>query len=316
MLFYKSLCLLATLQPVFSASMLNYSAARGDDQSILGQLNLEAARGDKVSANRADLYIKPGTDAKGVKALHFHRNVGDIRAEYHALSKKIDVDQTYYIGYKLSLGVIEESLMIWQFKAYTDNNAEDNGANIPLSLEIKSGKLHFQYQADYSAHRVSQWSQTVTANTVYSFGIVINTSRPGWAELYFNGKKQTFSTTGTTRLNGNTFVGRNEPKFGIYRGEAVAINNYVYNVQVGTALSDISEASGISSSGSSSGSCSWSGHCAGATCSTDDDCSDSLVCTSGVCSSDSSTCDWVGHCAGATCTTYNDCSGDLVCKNA
>jgi len=39
-----------------------------------------------------------------------------------------------------------------------------------------------------------------------------------------------------------------------------------------------------SGSGSgSSGSCEWAGHCAGATCSSDNDCSDVLTCQSGVC---------------------------------
>lgn len=36
---------------------------------------------------------------------------------------------------------------------------------------------------------------------------------------------------------------------------------------------------------STGGSCSWSGHCAGATCSTDDDCSDDLTCNTGTCGS-------------------------------
>ena len=31
------------------------------------------------------------------------------------------------------------------------------------------------------------------------------------------------------------------------------------------------------------GTCSWAGHCAGAKCSTDDDCSDALTCQSGKC---------------------------------
>lgn len=37
------------------------------------------------------------------------------------------------------------------------------------------------------------------------------------------------------------------------------------------------------SSTPTSGTCSWEGHCKGATCSTDDDCSDSLTCSSGTC---------------------------------
>ncbi|KAJ5813240.1 Concanavalin A-like lectin/glucanase subgroup [Penicillium robsamsonii] len=245
MLFYLYLCLLAYLPGVFSSSLLDFSAARGDNPSILGIRNLEAARGDTTSSNTDDLYIKLGADPNGIPSLHYHRIKGDIRAEYHSLSKKLASDQTYYIGYQFSLAEIEESLMVWQFKEYAANNAAAGGANIPLGLEFKGGQIHLQYQSSFTAKREHQWSQTLETNTVYSFGIVINTASPGWVELYFDGKKQTFSTSGTTRLAANTFPGRTEPKFGAYRGEAVGIDTYVYRVQIGTSLSDIKDAAGL-----------------------------------------------------------------------
>ncbi|KAH6712611.1 family 75 glycoside hydrolase [Leptodontidium sp. MPI-SDFR-AT-0119] len=58
-------------------------------------------------------------------------------------------------------------------------------------------------------------------------------------------------------------------------------------------------------------SCSWTGHCAGATCSSADDCDGDLVCTGGTCGG----CTWVGHCLCATCSTGDDCADDLVCKS-
>ncbi|KAJ5168561.1 uncharacterized protein N7482_004155 [Penicillium canariense] len=81
------------------------------------------------------------------------------------------------------------------------------------------------------------------------------------------------------------------------------------------------KASTTTSSGSSGGSCSWSGHCAGkihlsrvkflcsslieilgSSCSSDNDCSDALVCNSGKCatsgSSSGGSCSWAGHCSG------------------
>ncbi|KAM0245007.1 hypothetical protein ACHAQJ_010678 [Trichoderma viride] len=75
--------------------------------------------------------------------------------------------------------------------------------------------------------------------------------------------------------------------------------------------------------GGSSPACSWAGHCQGASCSSDDDCSDALVCASGICNVDSgsgstpppTTCSWVGHCQGASCSTEDDCSDSLVCTN-
>ncbi|KAK3320270.1 fungal chitosanase of glycosyl hydrolase group 75-domain-containing protein [Cercophora scortea] len=83
--------------------------------------------------------------------------------------------------------------------------------------------------------------------------------------------------------------------------------------------------------------CSWAGHCLGATCSTNDDCSDDLVCTSSKCAVASTkvttttlktsttkttstaaataTCSWAGHCLGATCATNDDCSDAYICTN-
>ncbi|RAH69871.1 uncharacterized protein BO66DRAFT_323869 [Aspergillus aculeatinus CBS 121060] len=285
---------LTLLPPALSTPLLNFSAANGDPPSTLGILNLEEARDQKVSTNTNDLYIKLASDPHGVPALHYHRKKDYIRAEYHALANQIEEGKTYYIGYKFSLGVIEQSLMIFQFKAYAGNNAAANGANIPLSLEFKSGQLHLQYQADSSSGREAQWSRTVDTDTVYSVGMVIHTGRPGWVEFYFEGEQQTLGTAGGgTRLTANTWTGRTEPKFGAYRGETVAIDTYVYQVQIGTALGDIVEAAGLkggSTPGASTGtiatgSCSWEGHCAGASCETEDDCSDELVCTGGKCAS-------------------------------
>ncbi|KAK6360057.1 hypothetical protein TWF730_006211 [Orbilia blumenaviensis] len=67
------------------------------------------------------------------------------------------------------------------------------------------------------------------------------------------------------------------------------------------------------------GTCSWVGHCAGASCSTHNDCDGDLECKSGICGGSGGTtppqtCSWVGHCAGASCKSNDDCSDDLECK--
>jgi hypothetical protein len=247
--------------------LVSFNAADGDDPSVIGQLNLEAARGVTQSGNTDDLYIELGEDPNGTPAAHFHRIEGDIRAEYHALNKATVADTTYYIGYAFSLAQIEQSLMVWQLyvrqsssvmvpilpiltltqfhsKEYVANN--DGGANIPLALEVSGGKLDFQYQSSGSTGRVAQWNTAVNANEKYHVGIVINTSTPGWVQLYWGGKLQTFNSK-TTNLTATTFPGRADPKFGAYRGEAVGIDTYVYEIQIGTKLSDIASAAGIGS---------------------------------------------------------------------
>ncbi|KAF5859842.1 hypothetical protein ETB97_002394 [Aspergillus alliaceus] len=64
-------------------------------------------------------------------------------------------------------------------------------------------------------------------------------------------------------------------------------------------------------------SCDWPGHCAGASCSTHDDCSDPFACVNGKCAVDpgSVPCEWEGHCAGAQCNSHDDCSDPFSCQN-
>ncbi|KAH0490854.1 hypothetical protein TgHK011_002305 [Trichoderma gracile] len=75
--------------------------------------------------------------------------------------------------------------------------------------------------------------------------------------------------------------------------------------------------------GNGGGTCSWAGHCQGASCGSDNDCSDDLTCISGKCGGGSgsgstpppSSCSWEGHCQGASCGSDDDCSDALVCTN-
>ncbi|KOS20012.1 Acidic endochitinase [Escovopsis weberi] len=113
----------------------------------------------------------------------------------------------------------------------------------------------------------------------------------------------------------------NLPNFGgVMLWEAqLAVKNGNYQRQIKAALG-----SGGSTTPPPQTGCSWEGHCAGATCSTNDDCSDDLTCNNGVCGTSGGsttpppppqTCSWEGHCAGATCGTNDDCSDDLTCNN-
>ncbi|KKO99572.1 polysaccharide deacetylase family protein [Trichoderma harzianum] len=57
----------------------------------------------------------------------------------------------------------------------------------------------------------------------------------------------------------------------------------------GASFCGSGSSSGSGSTGSgSTGTCSWAGHCAGATCSTDNDCSDPFSCVNGICGGSSS----------------------------
>ncbi|KAA8902929.1 hypothetical protein FN846DRAFT_814114 [Sphaerosporella brunnea] len=283
--------LLLILPILVSANLLlDYNAARGDAPDTLGLLNLEAARDDKVAANRADLYIKLGTDPKGVTALHVHRDKGDIRAEYHALKDKTAADKTYYIGYSFSLGTVTDNLVLFQWKEYKNTALQ----NIPLDLEFNGDVLEFNYQAPgTNTKRVRQWGKQLTTGVNYHIGLVINTASTGYIEIYFDGVQQKFDN-GQTKVTGQFFTGQADPKFGAYRGEAVAVDTYIYQVQIGTTLEDVKSAAGIggstktttttpSSTPTGQPACTWIGHCLGDKCATSDDCDQDWVCTGGVC---------------------------------
>ncbi|KAK7192981.1 hypothetical protein DPSP01_005190 [Paraphaeosphaeria sporulosa] len=226
------------------ALLVDFNAARGDDPKALGLRNLEAARGDKRSENSADLYIKADKDADGAAAAHFHRAKANIRAEYHALNQETQAGKTYWIGYDVSIKKLQKGLMIWQFKEYIAN--KDKGANIPLCLEvIDSTHLEFQYQASNGAKRVGQWQKTISPNQRYKIGIAINTGSPGWVELYIDGKQQRLGDDSVKRLTATTFPGRADPKFGAYGGEAIDIDTFVYDVQIGESKADVARAAGF-----------------------------------------------------------------------
>ncbi|KAL7786722.1 hypothetical protein V8C37DRAFT_405279 [Trichoderma ceciliae] len=105
---------------------------------------------------------------------------------------------------------------------------------------------------------------------------------------------------------------------GIMLWEAqLGVKNGNYQKTIKSGIS--SGSGGTPPSGGSSG-CSWAGHCAGASCGNDNDCSDSLTCNSGICGTAGSappppTCSWEGHCLGASCGNDNDCSDPYACKN-
>jgi hypothetical protein len=132
-----------------------------------------------------------------------------------------------------------------------------------------------------------------------------------------------FSFTALSALNSNAcFAGHIDLSWQI-------LDNTLYNFDTNAPGQPEGPVSGGGSNPGNGGgtsppaTCSWAGHCQGASCSSDDDCSDSLVCASGKCNADSgsgstpppATCSWVGHCQGASCSSEDDCSDSLVCTN-
>ncbi|KAI2463059.1 hypothetical protein F4781DRAFT_146993 [Annulohypoxylon bovei var. microspora] len=225
-----------------SSLLVDFNAARGNDPKVLGTLNLEQAKGDKPKGNTPDLYIKLDKDPKKVPAAHFHHKAGDRRAEYHALKGQTKAGTTYFISYQFELEELPNGLIIFQWKEYKANNDKDGGANIPLALEIKNNKLAFSHTFKWKEGRKVQWSQDIQAKKQYKVGLeILAKANGGHAKLWLDGKPVTFDTTKSQTLAGNMYPGESDPKFGIYGGETVQVDSYVYQVQIGTNKADLDQ---------------------------------------------------------------------------
>ncbi|KAI2780255.1 hypothetical protein F4815DRAFT_499788 [Daldinia loculata] len=232
----------ATLTPR-GAPLVDFNAARGDDPKKLGSLNLEKGKGDRPKQNTKDLYIKLDKDWKGTKAAHFHHKAGYRRAEYHSLKGQTKAGTTYFITYSFALEELPDGLIVFQWKEYKANNDHYKGANIPLALELRKNKLEFTHTSVWKEHgRKVQWSQDVKPRTMYKIGLEIEAkAKGGHVKLWFNGKPVTFDTTKSQTLTGNMYPGESDPKFGIYGGEDVQVDSYVYQVQIGTSQGDVDQ---------------------------------------------------------------------------
>lgn len=98
------------------------------------------------------------------------------------------------------------------------------------------------------------WSKELELGTTYQFGIVINTSQTtGFLQMYFNGKLVTmtdpYTNDKTQKLAGNFFPGGEQgaadPKIGMYGGNDVVDDGYIYNFVLADTLADIKGVAGI-----------------------------------------------------------------------
>ncbi|KAM5462575.1 hypothetical protein MauCBS54593_007931 [Microsporum audouinii] len=228
----RLLPIVMTISSALGAILIDFQSQRGDDPSTLGLRNLETTRGTMIQDNIPDLFIKKGNDPNGVPAAHFHKKMGMLRAEYHSLNKETKKNKTYAIRYEFSLGEVQQSLSIWQFKEYLTDNAEDGGANVPLALKFSRNNLQLQYQPKWDAPRQVLWQTTPKVNTRYRADFLINTNTPGWVKFSWNGEVQKLGPQGDTQFAATTFPGRADPKFGAYLADNVDIDFYVYRVLI------------------------------------------------------------------------------------
>ena len=166
-------------------------------------------------------------------------------------------DKTYYIGYKVRFDTVNSgssSTIVFQWKNYASSGeAQDN---VPASLRLHKGNtLAFNVNPNFGTQTKESnvWTTKIELKKTYRFGIVVNTASKGFVQLYCNGKLVSMLDPSfgkqTTKLAGNYFsggkTGAASPKVGLYGTDNVAMDSYIYDVKVGTSLSDIKSVAGI-----------------------------------------------------------------------
>ncbi|KAH7150433.1 hypothetical protein B0J13DRAFT_606088 [Dactylonectria estremocensis] len=252
--------------PLASANVLmRYSAADGDDTRELGLLNLQGwdrAQWPSGEAMNSSLYFTTSTDPDGTPAAHVHKDAHFTRSEYHSLKGRTKQNTTYYIGYHVRFDKVDCQTIVWQWKNYDSETVGTD--NIPAALvfrknsgDNKNHTINFAAQPDPDGAIIKNnvvWTKQLTMGKAVRFGIVINTSENGgYIQLYYNGNPATMTdpATGkhTRKLSGNFWPGptaSSDPKFGLYGGKNNKdCDSYIYDVVIGTKLSDIADVAGI-----------------------------------------------------------------------
>ncbi|KAI1779301.1 hypothetical protein F4818DRAFT_404080 [Hypoxylon cercidicola] len=115
-------------------------------------------------------------------------------------------------------------------------------AIIPLSLEVRQNQLAFSHTFKRDEGRKVEWTHDIEPHKEHKIGLeIFAKAESGYVKLWFDGKPATFNTSKAQVLMGNMFPGQSEPKFGIFGGEDVQVDSYVYQVQIGTDKGDVDQ---------------------------------------------------------------------------
>jgi hypothetical protein len=171
----------------------------------------------------------------------FTKPAGDKRCEAHGIKVggtmfKFSNNATYYLAWESSLSSTTDNNAVFQWKSY-GNHIQ----NFPLVLKMQGGKLTLLNRQP-GGKTFLPFATPVSANTFNRIVLGIHTSDAltgGWAEIYLNGKQQTFSN-GQTRWPCRTWDDHNDPKWGVYGAENTSVTNFIDGLKIGTTLADVS----------------------------------------------------------------------------
>jgi len=171
----------------------------------------------------------------------FTKPAGDNRCEAHGIKVdgqmfKFSNNSTYYISWESSLSSTVNDNAVFQWKSY-GNHIQ----NFPLVLKMQNGKLTLLNRQP-GGKTFLPFATPVKENTFNRIILGIHTSdalQGGWAELFLNGKQETF-INGKTRWPCRTWDDHNDPKWGVYGAQGSSVTNMVDGLKIGTSLADVS----------------------------------------------------------------------------
>ena len=200
------------------------SASKGT--SVFGNLNCDSP-GTVIAVN----------DSTFGRIWRFDKPAGDKRCEAHgAAGFHAAIGGTYYIGWRSRLTTTADDNANFQWKAFGRPLLQ----NFPLVLKNLHGMWMLGYSPDGNLRPIFQTK--ASAGVWHSHVLLIHVSdnaKAGYVEYWLDGKHVTF-TNGSTRFVGRTFDGTSvDPKWGVYGGTSVHMQNFVTSLKIGTTFADV-----------------------------------------------------------------------------
>lgn len=223
----------------------------GDATNSIGK---EKIFGNAVSECPAPSSITVVDDSVRGKAWLFHKSAGEPRCEARNIRTgsnytlyQFEKDKTYFIGWSFKLNDTQSNHHPFQWKSYEEGHQQ----NYPFLMNVKDGSLRLFYYGIPGETSGVIWSKPIEPFKWYCVVLAIHTSNQsssGWAELWFDGAAQTFSS-GLERFVGRTWDGSsrgaNEPKWGAYNkhqpGVMEDVKNYISGLKIGTTYDDVKQ---------------------------------------------------------------------------
>jgi hypothetical protein len=150
-----------------------------------------------------------------------------------ALSPTLTDGQTFYLGWSSKVDIADSNdRYVFQLKC----DPSTGTANHPIEIDATNGRVRLQeWDTQHNAHPL--WTAPVANNQWHSYALKIHLGRTtGTIDLWYDGKKQTF-TTGSGTFTGTTYDGTSDYlKWGSYHPSPGDASNTFTSPTMATTL--------------------------------------------------------------------------------